>query len=471
MDLIFLKSEEFPLGERKLFDAIKVIAESPSTFCRAMLDFKPFPYQVQMLEDPSKRIVVCAARRVGKSLVMAAKALWFAFTHAGTSTLVVASTQRQSMLMFDKMLSLMADNTLLQESIRRRTRTILEFTNGSRIIALPCGRNGRTLRGETADLIIVDEAAFVPEEVILPVLMPMLATTNGTMILLSTPYDKGHFFFRAFSSPQWSKYRFKTSDNPLVKQEYLEMQREMLGEKRFRQEYEAEFVDDERTYFPMELLRECVHACETVGECTFCGAQKGDLSRAGGDLYAGYDPGGNKDLAALAVLSKVRGKPLRAKKQAGVEFDPAFRLVYTKTFLAKVKSEGGVVYTHFNAEIADLHGKYPLKKVLMDATGIGAPILEQCKGLGLPVEGLVLHTRTKQELLANLRLLLETREIELPDSMELLTSLNCINAERTATGGFVFSHPPGSHDDLAYALALAAWKAGRGEPTIVANFS
>ncbi len=468
MELCALE-DEFP-PEEQLFAALRAVAESPSRFCSALLEFEPYPYQVKMLEDPSKQIVVCAARRVGKSLVMAAKALWFAFTHPRSSTLVVASTQRQSMLMFDKMLSLMAKNALLQESIVRKTRTILEFTNGSRIVALPCGRDGRTLRGETADLIIVDEAAFVPEEVILSVLMPMLATTSGTMILLSTPYDKSHFFFRAFNLPQWSKYRFKTSDNPLVSREYLEMQKEMLGDKRFRQEYEAEFVDDEKTYFPMELLRGCVHACESP-QCSFCRALKGDLSQVGGGLYAGYDPGGNKDMAALAVLSKVPGRSISVKKQEqSKEFEPAFRLVYTKTFLAE-NSEGGVVYTRFNTEIADLHRKYPLKKLFMDATGIGSPILQQCKSLGLPVEGLTLHLRNKEELFANLRVLLETRKIELPDSLELLTSLNCITSERTSTGGSAFSHPPGTHDDLAYALALAAWRAGRGEPTIIPMFS
>ena len=192
---------------------------------------------MKMLEDTSKNIIVCAARRTGKSLVMGNKALWFAFCHPGTSTLIVASTQRQSMLMFDKLLDYISQSPLLEESVVRRTRTLLTLTNGSRITALPCGKNGRTIRGENAHLIIVDEAAFVPEDVILSVMMPMLSTTDGQMIMISTPWDKSHFFFRAFHMPSWSKYKFKTSDNPLVKKEFLEQQFEMLGEKRFRQEY------------------------------------------------------------------------------------------------------------------------------------------------------------------------------------------------------------------------------------------
>lgn len=456
---------EQKLDKQKLSLAIRNIRKSPSIFCKAVLNFIPFEYQVKMLDDPSKMIVACAARRVGKSLVMSAKALWFAYTKPNTSTLIVASTQRQSMLMFDKLLKFITGNTLLEESVARQTRTILEFKNGSRIVALPCGRTGKTLRGETADLVIIDEAAFVPEDVILSVMMPMLATTDGSIVLLSTPWDKVHPFYAAFNDPQWSKYQFKTEYNPLVKKQFLEMQRRMLGEKRYRREYEAEFVDDEKTYFPMELLRKCVHVCDSE-KCSFCDARNGNLTHFTSALYGGYDPGGNHDMAALAVLYKVPGS---GSTSSDDEWKPAFRLIYTKTYLAE-KSEGGVVYSYFNAQIADLHKKFPLKKLYMDATSIGTPIMTACKNLGLPVEGVTLHEKYKAELFANLRLLLEQRKIELPDSLELLTSLNCVTAERTATGGYSFSHPPGTHDDLAYALALAAWRAGKGQPTIIANF-
>ena len=66
-----------------------------------------------------------------------------------------------------------------------------------------------------------------------------------------------------------------------------------------------------------------------------------------------------------------------------------------------------------------------------------------------------------------MKLLLEQKQIELPDDMELLSSLNCITVSRNRIGGYVFDHPKGSHDDLAYALALAMWRAGKGEPVII----
>ncbi|MDG6996912.1 MAG: phage terminase large subunit [Nitrososphaerota archaeon] len=438
-------------------DFLRSIKSSPAKFCFGVLGLKPFRYQKEFLEDRSKKIIACAGRQVGKSLICAAKALWFAITNPGTTTLIVSSTQRQSSLMFDKILRYVESSYLLEQSIRRKTRTMIRFSNDSEMVALPCGRHGASLRGHTAHLIIVDEAAFVPEDVITQVVTPMLSTTDGTIIMISTPYDKKHYFYRAFNSPRWSRYRFKTEDNPLVKKEFLEEQREEVGEVQFRQEYEAEFADDEKTYFPMALLRSSVHVCDDVSPCKYCSGVY-DSSEICGDLYAGYDPGGMNDPAALVVVEKV-----------SVEKKTSFRVVLTKTFVVKSKSGGpSDIYTRFTVEVADLHKRLKFRKLMVDSTGIGSPILEHCRELKLPVEGISFTRVRQEEMLSNLKIILEQGKITLPDNMDLLSSLNCIVAKRNRIGGHIFDHANGTHDDLAYALALALWGA-RFAPIIVMN--
>ena len=456
--------KDLDFTEDELDEALFTIATSPSKFCSVVLDFKPFPYQGKLLEDPSKSIVICAGRQVGKSLVIAARALWFAFVHPGTNTYIIASTQRQSMLMFEKLLDYVDDSELIQESVTRKTRTQLRFSNGSKIVALPCGRKGKTLRGATAHLIIVDEAAFVPEEVILSVMIPMLATTDGTIILMSTPFDREHFFFRAFNSLRWSRYKFKTSDNPTVTKDFLDRELENLGERRFAQEFLAEFVDDEETYFPMALLRSCMHICDSTEGCSYCNVTLGK-TKPSGELYGGYDPGGLTDPAAFVVVQKNR---LSSDRK-----NPVFKVVLTKTFQAKKSEtkEEQDVYTKFTVEVADIHKELHLASIAVDSTGIGRPIVEHCKELKLPIEALVLMPKLQEEVFSNLKILLEQKKIELPDNIELLSNLNCITAKRTRIGGYSFDHPKGSHDDLAYALALAVWKAGKGRPVIAASFS
>jgi len=326
------------------------------------------------------------------------------------------------MLMMDKILNYV-DSSVLRSSVAERTRARLRFSNRSWIIALPCGRFGHTLRGHTAHLIILDEAAFIPEEVIANVVLPMIATTRGAVWMISTPWDKDHIFYRAFTDGgTWSVYQLPTKINPLVPSEFLEEQYRLIGEERFRREYDAQFIDDSRSYFPMTLLRNCI-------------ASEHTQNNVGGSLYCGYDPGGKQDYAAFVALSRCED--------------------YLKVEL--VRAEMKLRYTDFDAIILDYKKQYRLSKVCVDQTGLGAPIVEHLKELQLDAEGIVLTDKMREELLSNLKILLEQRKIILPEDTMLLSHLNSIEFERTRVGGFRFSHRRGTHDDLAYALALACW--------------
>ncbi|HZW58269.1 MAG TPA: terminase family protein [Nitrososphaerales archaeon] len=447
-------------------DVLEKLMKDPVAFTSYLIGVEPFSYQTKFLRDNSSRIVVCAGRQIGKSFMASARALWFAVTHDKTTTLIVSSTLRQSMLMFDKIIELTDSSKLVKRAVVYQSRTRMKFTNGSWIIALPCGRTGSTLRGFTAHQIIIDETAFVPEQVITEVVLPMLATTSGTAILLSTPYDRDHIFFKVFNSGFWSRYQLPSSCNPLIKPEFLEEQKELVGEERFRREYLAEFVEDEKAYFPMALLRSCVHVCPADGSfCAFCAAF-GGTEAPSGLLYGGYDPGGSIDPAAFVEVSVPKGTPR--------ERAPIRCLLYRK-YLRKEKKveqeeeQDENLYTRFTVQISDLHNseKWKMQRMLVDTQGIGKPIVEHCKSLKLPAEGLPMTLRNKETVLSHLRMKLEQKLIELPNDLELLANLNCIQAERTRSGGYVFGHPRGTHDDLAYALALAVYAATGKPPPIV----
>jgi len=170
--------------KRDQLKKLKKLREDPVTFAQTIMNFDPFPYQEKLLRDPSKRIVSVWGRQTGKTTTNAIKAIHFAYCNPKTLVLIVSPSLRQSMIMFDRILDLIYSNPWLPKSIIRKTRTLIHLDNGSRIVALPCSAN--LLRGYAASLIICDEASFMPEEVIIQVMFPMLSTTNGTAILLST---------------------------------------------------------------------------------------------------------------------------------------------------------------------------------------------------------------------------------------------------------------------------------------------
>jgi hypothetical protein len=73
----------------------------------------------------------------------------------------------------------------------RFNKLSLMLPNGSRIVGLP--GTERTVRGFTASLILIDEAAGV-EDAMYKALRPMLAVQRGDLWLISTPRSKRGFF-------------------------------------------------------------------------------------------------------------------------------------------------------------------------------------------------------------------------------------------------------------------------------------
>ena len=261
---------------------LKDLEEDPVLFSQLVLKIEPFSYQAEFLKDRSSRIVVCAGRQVGKSFITSARVVWQAITHPHTTTLIVSATLRQSSLMFDKILELVSSSSLIENSVKRKTRTKIVFSNKSEIVALPCGRFGKSIRGHTAHLVVLDEAAFIPNEVISEAVLPMISTTGGSVIMLSTPFDRDHIFFKAFQKQEWSRFHFPSSVNPKITQQFLDEMLDLVGPTQFAQEYLAEFVDDSGAYFPMALLRSCVHVCpENAMRCELCEVNSGKLEPEG----------------------------------------------------------------------------------------------------------------------------------------------------------------------------------------------
>lgn len=88
------------------------------------------------------------------------KTIHFVYTKSGMTVLIVSKGLRQSMIMFGVIAQMIMASPILRRSVVRYTRTQIEFKNQSKIVALPCSQNGFNLRGYTADMVIMDEAAF-----------------------------------------------------------------------------------------------------------------------------------------------------------------------------------------------------------------------------------------------------------------------------------------------------------------------
>jgi phage FluMu gp28-like protein len=437
------KFEETQQAIRDLLREEAVEVKGPVDYAEKVLGVKPFSYQAELLLDENKRIVACMGRQTGKTTTIAMKAIYFADTNPNVTVLITSPSLRQSMIMFDRIATFVYSVPRLRNKIVRATRTLIHFENGSRIIALPCSEN--LLRGYTAQMVICDEASFMPEEVITQVIFPMLSTTNGYAIFLSTPWGKDHFFYRAFVNPAYSVHKVKSEQCPLIKREFLEEMKANMTREAFLMEYEAEFVEALNSYFPQDLIRKCVELAQKLAVELY-----GSLEAAFpiGDYYVGVDFGKLQDYSVITVL----------KREGDI-----LKLVYMYQFPLETP------YTQVIGHLVRAHQKFKFRKALVDQTGVGEPVLEEIRNQGLNnVEGLKFTVQTKEELLSNLKIVMEQNRLAIPFHRQLCQQINEQQYTYSKSGHLQFSHPANSHDDMLWSLALgaiAAREPPRKEPT------
>ncbi len=368
----------------------------------------------------SVRVLACG-RRWGKTEVIAAEIVRTLLSDTSRQVLLVAPSQEQAMLGFERALEFL-HRAGARPTVRRTPAPTLTL-GGSKLWARSAARGGTLLRGRKAHLIIVDEAAYVPESVVTEVLTPMLADTGGKLALVSTPRGK-NYFYRLFQQGQedgvriWSM-RSPSWHNPLLSPTVLQMQASLMTTRQFQIEYGAQFMDEAGQLFRTEWIdRALLLNLPDEGLCV-----------------AGVDWARYQDYTAVAVL---RGARDGAK-------------------LIALRRWQGLSWTEQIEAVAQLLRLHDPVRVLCDRTGVGDPLLEALQETGVPhAEGVAFTQAFKRNLLENLALMLEQGRLQpLPDPA-LLNELYHFEAMPTEhCTRLQGAH--GVHDDLVIALALAAW--------------
>jgi hypothetical protein len=179
--------------------------------------------------------LLLSCRQYGKSTVCAGLAVSEVLLAAGTLVLAFGPTQRQSAEPFKKAVSIY-DTLARPVPETRRTSTDLELANGSRLVSLP-GKAANVRGFSRPKLVIVDEAAFVADELIAAV-RPMLARSRGRLVLASSAYGQRGEFYRAWTSgTDWRKTRVTADQCPAISPAFLAAERQALGLRWYMQEY------------------------------------------------------------------------------------------------------------------------------------------------------------------------------------------------------------------------------------------
>lgn len=226
------------------------------TFARESLGFDPDEKQAALLSGRHHRLLLNCSRQWGKSTVTAAKAVHVAMSKPESLVLVAAQCARQSAEFMAK-----AREFVTRLGIRPRgdshNRISILLPNRSRLVGLP-GKFEANIRGFSAPcMLIIDEAARVPDDVY-STARPMLAASGGDMWLLSTPWRTHGFFYQEWKfGENWERVSVPATECPRIPKDFLEEERSALGDEIFRREYMCEFHDLGGSLFLRELVERC----------------------------------------------------------------------------------------------------------------------------------------------------------------------------------------------------------------------
>jgi len=387
---------------------------------QTIIGFEPHLAQREILTCKNREIIVCAGRRFGKSLLASyiglkellekKKRIW-----------VVSPNYDLSLIIFDAILKWLLKIATSGRTIDIKKRPFPQITTAfGSILECKSTENPTGLLGRATDLIIVDEAARIPESIWNEYLFPTTHDRAGKAIFISTPCGQ-NWFYKKFLQLKEEKaaFQYHSNVNPHFSQEEWERAKRLLPERVFLQEYLATFLPEAASLFRGvdEIIQQDAFSAPIAGHYYIIGV---DLAKY-------------QDFTVFIVLDRTTHKV--------VAYDRFQEINYP---LQKMR-------------LIALAKKYNNAKVIIDSTGLGDPIADDLRHEGLLVEDFRFTGKSKMQLIDKLSIFIEQKGIIIPPIPELIDELKIFSYEISDAGNIKYTAPRGFHDDGVIALSLAVW--------------
>jgi len=442
------------MNRLEILDELEKCAEDPIHFIRnyvyishpikGIIPFDLYRFQERIVTDvnDNRFAIVKKFRQAGVTTIMAAYALWTIIFEEHKNIIVVSIGDREAKAFLARVTE-MYDSLpkWLRPNEMERNKSTLMLSTKSRIKSQPAGAG----RGESASMLIVDEAAFIDNMREFWMAVYPTISTGGSAFLISTVNGTANLYYEIYRDAALKKNNFHVCDihwkeHPEYTEEWSKVIRPNIGERAWLQEYECEFLGTGDTFIDRDTLSK-LH--------TFMAKdyrpQYTNMMRVWKepDPYHTYlmsvdvSFGRDKDKSAFHIVDVYNGEQV-------AEFYS--NKVSVRDF-AKIISDEGL--------------KYNMAHIIVERNGLGLTLIEQ---LFEVLEYENLWTDEKGEF--GVLLTRNNRDIILNKMEDAVRNFRIkINSERTVeeltsfiiTEGGKIQAERGYNDDLVMSLALAAF--------------
>ena len=221
------------------------------------LDFKLLNWQQEVFKDPTRFKVVAAGRRCGKSRLSAVTLLIEALNcPEGSSVMYVAPTLGQARSIIWDLLHDLGRPVIKSSHVNNLEITLI---NGRKILVRGAD-NPDSLRGVSLVYLVLDECAFIKQEVWEKILRAALSDKKGRALFISTPSGRNWFYdtFKLGQSgedEEWKSWHKTTADNETIDPKEIEAAKRTLSSFAFKQEYLSSFDTSGADVFKPEWFK------------------------------------------------------------------------------------------------------------------------------------------------------------------------------------------------------------------------
>lgn len=430
--------------------------------------YKLEDYQKTILRCPAKQKVYFLARRLSKTTLIQFELLHKTIFNRSFKAMTMSPTWNQALRFGKDLVKLIQRSPHILPLFKKLNPTSLELLNYSTIESVSAGRAGVSQLGGGVSMLVFDESQQIAEETF-DFIRPVLRGQVGESFLIyaGTPLSRDGQFFDVYSEgryyvkwedfedgePVMSIYEGDPDDNFVVFQRqtaYLDDESNIIGSGTKRITVD-ELEEDRKDMSHLGFGREyCLnwsnalgevfpqHLIESVTNKEF--DMEGDGRTSKKEIVMGLDLGKQRNNSVLTVGELLDGQSLR--------------VIYVKRF------ETGLKYTEIINEIDRMRVRYPnALKLLIDQTGVGNSVIEDIERIlstwpKLVVEGFVFGLNSKNDLVENGVMALESGNILIPDYKILQDEMLEFKREITPKGNIIYHKPAGGSDDCVDSLLL-----------------
>jgi len=431
------------------------------TLDKGFVQIDLYPFQKEVVNDinQNRRVIVKAGRQVGKTTIIVGYILWYILFNQDKTVAILANKAATSREILARIkIAYEALPMWIQQGIKVWNKGDIELENNCRVLANSTASSA--IRGFSISLLYLDEFAFVPSNIaedFFTSVYPTISSGQTSKILISsTPNGMNHFYRMWTESIEGHNGFVHVEANwrqvPGRTQQWADEQRRVLGDQKFQQEMECEFMGSSGTLLSAAGLKYLAFVKPV------------HLSESGIKIY--QEPIANHNYMLIADTSRGKGLDYSAYLVIDTTVIP-YRVVSTY----KDNNISPLVYPSIIKRICEYYNQaYALIEINDNGQQVADSLFEdydyenilstvEIKGKiaitwgygNKSYRGIRTTKSVKRLGCSIMKNLIESQKVIIQD-FELIAELSTFIAKGTS-----FEAEEGSHDDLVMCLVLFSW--------------